>query len=148
LKFIDYEIEQTFEHSLDFAVEAAVGGLLPPGELVGDWANSFIRSSSIARGFVVVAYRFTGWPSLSIRNFEKFHLIASTMNPDCFILRYFHSGCASSPLTLILANISNFTPYLPCANCLISSLVPGSWFPNWLHGNAKMRSPLASAYFS
>nr|CAI5832883.1 unnamed protein product [Callosobruchus analis] len=45
------------------------------------------------------------------------------------ICRYFHRGCASSPLTFIFSKTSNFTPLLR-VNSHISSLVPGSWPAN------------------
>ena len=38
-----------------------------------------------------------------------------------------------------LANMSKWTPLL-MANFLISSLVPGSWPPNWLQGKPRMTS--------
>ena len=43
---------------------------------------------------------------------------------------------------LIRLTTGNSTPYLE-VNWRISALLPGSWPPNWLHGNAKISKPLA-----
>ena len=47
-------------------------------------------------------------------------------HPPFFSFMYLYRGCASSPFTLIFANMSNFTPYFSVANALISAFVPGS----------------------
>ena len=59
----------------------------------------------------------TIFPSLSTKNLEKFHLIASVpINPFLFELRNLKSGSASAPLTFIFANIGNVTEKLLSQN--------------------------------
>lgn len=91
---------------------------------------------NFTKGSVVVACRATGCPFLSTMNLVKFHFMPlwkyikktckaeydecvslhffqlnsySVSVPPCFFFKYFHKGWAPSPLTSILANMSNFT---------------------------------------
>ena len=65
---------------------------------------------SIPLGSVVGAKRFIGFPVLSITNLVKFHLILPPNKPLNSDLRYLKMGCASLPLTSILANMGKVTP--------------------------------------
>ena len=75
--------------------------------------------------------------------------VGERMSPASFtfawVVRYLYIGHWSSPLTDTLAIKSNVT-FLPAQNFLMSALLPGSWFPKLLAGNARMRRPL-SLYF-
>ena len=51
-------------------------------------------------------------------------------------VRCLQTGWAPGPVTSTLSIRVNLTPYCLKATCLISSMVPGSWPPNWLQGNA------------
>jgi len=52
----------------------------------------FSRSFTILFGSTLGAKRATAFPSLSTINLEKFHLIAFTNRPVCFVLSHFQSG--------------------------------------------------------
>src|SRR5580692_1237218 len=70
-------------------------------------AHDSTASTSGARlsGLSAGAYRLMGTPSLPMRNFVKFHLIPSVPSmPGTDFFKYSYNGCASGPLTLILAN--------------------------------------------
>src|ERR1700675_2761272 len=76
-------------------------------------AHDSAASTSGARlsGLSAGAYRLMGTPSLPMRNFVKFHLIPSVPRiPGTDFFKYSYNGCASGPLTLILANIGKLTP--------------------------------------
>ena len=97
---------------------------------------SFFRLSGVA----VDAYRPTTFPSLSIKNFEKFHLMSAVNKPPCFCFINWNRGSAEAPFTSTLAII---TPLKPCllANPFTSALEPGSWEPNWLQGKKRTSRP-------
>lgn len=100
----------------------------------------FSKSFSISLGEVLGEWRSTGLPVLSTINFVKFHLIASKSVPPCSFFKYWYNGWAFFPLTSILSNKSNFTLRSRTKHW-ISSALPGSWWANWLHGNARIRNP-------
>ena len=108
--------------------------------------SNFSMSGIISFGDVLGPYLLQQIPFLSTRNFEKFHLIALIKVPPCFFFKNTYSGCAFDPLTSILENMSKFTLYC-LMKSLICSSVPGSCFPNWLHGKPRIRKPL-SRYFA
>ena len=58
---------------------------------------------SIFSGVSDGAKRFTTFPSLSTRNFVKFHLIA----PFFSLFKYLYKGSSFLPLTLIFENCEN-----------------------------------------
>ena len=62
-------------------------------------------------------------------------------NPGFSFFRNWYSGCACGPFTSILAKMGKVTPYSLPQNALISSALPGSCPPNWLHGNPSTSSP-------
>ncbi len=110
-------------------------------------------SSSISEGSSVGPKRRTTLPSLSTRNFVKFHFIKpfSLEAPGilemaviaALFLRPFglgssgwasfrkvNNGSALSPLTSTLASWSNFVSYFRVQKLRISSIEPGAWWPN------------------
>ena len=54
----------------------------------------------------------------------------------CWPVRCVQTGWAPGPVTSTLSISVNLTPCCLKATCLISSIVPGSCPPNWLHGKA------------
>lgn len=101
----------------------------------------FSRFFSISLGEVLGEWRSTGFPFLSTMNLVKFHLMASIRVPPCSFFKYLNNGCASFPLTSILSNKSKFT-LRSFTKHWISSALPGSWWPNWLQGKARIRKPV------
>jgi len=93
------------------------------------FANCLLSSFSISSGIVGGPYLSTTCPSLSIKNFVKFHFMNFPSSPPFFAFIYFHRGWVSSPFTLILLARSNLTLYCS-TNVFISSSVPGSCPPN------------------
>jgi hypothetical protein len=55
--------------------------------------------TSMLRGEVVGAYRSITFPSLSTRNFEKFHLILSPNRPPLLDFKNLYKGAALLPFT-------------------------------------------------
>src|SRR5580693_828927 len=50
-------------------------------------------------------------------------------------------GCRADPFTSIFSNIGKVIPYVAEQNVAISSAVPGSCPPNWLHGKPTTANP-------
>ena len=100
-------------------------------------------SASMPKGDVVGKYLLTGTPSELQRNFAKFHLSPCPMMPfGKLAFKYLYSGSVCSPLShSILPRTGKVAP-LDFANSCISALVPGSWLPKLLHGNASISNPL------
>ncbi|MNW10870.1 hypothetical protein D3C71_2081850 [compost metagenome] len=72
----------------------------------------------------------------------KFHLMPSvpkTPGFSPFSQRY--SGCASAPLTSILAYSGKVMSYCVEQKSRISASLPGSWWPNWSHGKPSTVRP-------
>ncbi len=59
----------------------------------------------------------------------------------CAVVNSLYSGCLSSPATLILLNMGNFTPKFVVQKAWISSFVPGSWLLKLFAGNPATTSP-------
>ena len=98
--------------------------------------------------------RATTFPSRSIRNFVKFHLISGVLRKSGWVrynplsssgvrgwfgsnppkpfcsFRYLYSGCVFSPFTSILEKSLKVIPNFASQKDAISSVVPGAWFPN------------------
>lgn len=99
--------------------------------------------SRSCRGETLDGNLSTSLPCLSTKNFSKFHL----MSPE-FPFKNWNMGCAFGPFTSTLSILqkvrSGNVTYMMnegwlsrlylLINCLISSFVPGSCLPNWLHG--------------
>ena len=109
--------------------------------------SRFWMSSSILRGDVVGAYLSTTFPSLSTRNFVKFHLMPSPNNPPFCNFKNLQRGAVFLPFTSTLSKIGNSALNMVHAASRISSLLPGSCPRNWLQGNAKISNPWL-LYFS
>lgn len=131
--------------------------------------KSLSISFPMSRGSVVGAKRSTGCPFLSHKNLVKFHLIALPKKPFCLFRKYLYSGMADSPLTLtwwemeknneknsivLFHLICRFgitfaitSPMFAFAffkwQTISSPLLSGICDANWLHGKAKIRSPLS-----
>ncbi|MNT45326.1 hypothetical protein D3C72_1819050 [compost metagenome] len=81
-------------------------------------------------------------PSRRTRNLVKFHLIPCVPSTPRFsVVSQRYSGCASSPLTSILANIGKLTLKRDSQNWPICCASPGSCLPNWLHGKPSTTRP-------
>ena len=61
--------------------------------------------------------------------------------PPCCDFKNVKSGSSFAPFTSILANCGKVMPYLELQKSVISSSLPGAWFPNWLHGKSKISNP-------
>ena len=110
--------------------------------------TNFATSASIDWGVVVDAQRFTTLPSLSIKNFSKFHchrkvrgcLIDMDLNgtlirvnpskPDFSFFRYLYTSFVLSPLTSDFFMSGKLTPWFSSQNDAISASLPGSCPPN------------------
>merc|ERR1712013_847473 len=75
------------------------------------WKYFLTSSSTFGLGSSVGPNLAMGWPSLSITNLVKFHLMAFIKKPPCLSFRKTQRGWASPPFTLILLNMSNVTLY-------------------------------------
>ena len=85
--------------------------------------------------------RSTTFPSLSNKNFVKFHFIPLVKNPPPFFwaLSQVKTSCSLAPLTSIFWNKSPVKPFFVIKS-IISWSDPGSCFPNWLQGKARTLS--------
>ena len=85
--------------------------------------------------------RSTTFPSLSNKNFVKFHLIPLVKNPPPFFwaLSQVNTSCSLAPFTSIFWNKSPVKPFFVIKS-IISWSDPGSCFPNWLQGKARTLS--------
>lgn len=97
-----------------------------------NWAISF----SNCKGLTWEGYLFTTFPSLSIKNFSKFHFTPlKPRGPDFSSFKKVYRGDSSFPLTLIFFMIGNVTLNEVRHIDSICSSFRGSWLPNWLQGN-------------
>eukprot|EP01045_Picozoa_sp_COSAG04_P030356 COSAG04_NODE_5249_length_1686_cov_2.172549_2_plen_215_part_00 len=103
--------------------------------------------------------RASTWPSPPMTNFVKFQRMASPTvcgwpcpaggAASSAPRQNLKTSCVSLPLTSTLEKtVVLSTSRMPrlLINSLISSCVPGSWPPNWLHGNSSV-AKLPAPYF-
>lgn len=113
-----------------------------PGEAVGGESIGRLQQIRHARrissGVTIGLSRSMTVPSRPTRNFSKFHVMSA---PPVSPRSQLYSSHASGPLTSIFENIGNVTPNFDVTNSRISSSVPGSCAPNWLHGKASTVKP-------
>src|SRR4051794_9539486 len=90
--------------------------------------------------------RPTASPSLDTSHFSKFQVTSPALpSASGTPVSSSKSGARSGPLTSTFSSIGNVTPYVAEQNSAISSAVPGSWPPNWLHGTPMTVIPGSSS---
>ena len=105
-------------------------------------ASSMAATSSGDSGSTCGRNRWTVSPPGETRNFSKFHMMSpATPSASGTRVSDAYSGCRPGPLTSILSRIGKVTPNRSLQNDRMSSELPGSCRPNWLHGNAITVNP-------